>query len=118
MHNRQFGSYAEGLVIKFLQEQGYKILQKNYRCKFGEIDIIAKHQEFLVFIEVKARTSCKFGLPQDSINYHKQQKIRNVSQVYLSVHNLHQKPIRYDVVALLFNKQYELEKIEVIKNAF
>ncbi|MBO5884389.1 MAG: YraN family protein [Clostridia bacterium] len=90
----------------------YKIIETNFVCKIGEIDIIAKDKDVLVFVEVKSRSTKKFGLPREAVTLQKQNKIRNVAQFYLQkTQNFNQK-CRFDVIEILDND------INHIVNAF
>lgn len=112
---RAIGIKGEEIAIKYLKNKGYIILEKNYKTYFGEIDIIAKDKNTLVFIEVKTRTNTLFGYPFESINYKKIQKLKNVALTYIKRHNL-QLPIRFDVLSIFMkgdNKQ-----VQHIKDAF
>ena len=75
MNRRKEGAYYENLVAEYLKTQGYEILEKNYRCRIGEIDLIAKEGETLVFVEVKYRRNDKMGDPKEAVNRKKQKKI-------------------------------------------
>lgn len=112
-NKREIGDFYEEKAVKFLEEQGFEILERNFRCKIGEIDIVAKEQEYLVFVEVKYRKNVRLGLPQEAVDWRKQQKIRKVSDYYRMVNRIGENiPIRYDVV-------WEMgEKVELIRNAF
>ena len=107
------GIQGETLAKEYLESLGYKIIQLNYKNKLGEIDIICKDKDVLVFVEVKARQSLKFGYPREVVNFYKQQKIKNVAVGYLKYKGLYEKvSIRFDVVDVLG------DKITHIKNAF
>ncbi len=110
------GNLGEDLAEKYLQENGYKIIVRNYKNKIGEIDIIAHDDSFLVFIEVKTRTSTYQGLPADAVNYRKQKKIIRVAQWYLQEKKYTGK-WRIDVVSILADIMGISPKIELIKNA-
>ena len=114
MYNkRQVGTQKEEVAIKYLEENGYQIIQKNFYCKTGEIDIIAKDEDYFVFIEVKYRTSDKYGLPTEAVNFHKMRKITRAAMFYMLKNNISTNiPIRFDVVVLL------KEQIHLVKNAF
>lgn len=117
MYNKNVGNFGEMLVITYLENLNYKILEKNYNTKFGEIDIIAKDKDEYVFIEVKTRTSNKYGMPSESVNINKEQHIQNSSKVYIFLNNLENKYIRYDVIEVYFinkSKYY----INHLKNNF
>ena len=112
-NNKISGIKGETLAKQFLEKNGYKILECNYKNKIGEIDIIAKHQNTVVFVEVKQRQSLKFGYPREAVNYSKQQKIRRVATVYLKYKGLWDKiNVRFDVVDVLGSE------ITHIENAF
>lgn len=116
------GRLGEDLAASYLKEKGYRLLERNYRCCLGEVDIIALDEKTLVFIEVRCRSSGKFGLPQESVQWYKQAKVRKIAQYYLQAASV--KPalsVRFDVLALLFDPfdlDYKLRQIEHIKNAF
>ena len=107
------GRSGEDLAAQYLEQQGYIILERNYRLRIGEIDIIARDGEDLVFIEVKTRRSKRFGSPFEAVDVRKQKKIFNIAAVYLQGKEL---PVRFDVVAVHLNEQDA--RIEVLKNAF
>lgn len=111
---RDRGNNAEYLAVERLGELGYEILHRNYRCKIGEIDVIAKHGNELVFIEVRSRHSAEALDPIYSINRNKQKKIIRTAQFYLS--RFKSLPFcRFDVVLVTLG---DLPKIEIIPNAF
>jgi putative endonuclease len=116
------GRLGEDLAASYLKEKGYRLLERNYRCYLGEVDIIALDEKTLVFIEVRCRSSGKFGLPQESVQWYKQAKVRKIAQYYLQTASIKPAlPVRFDVLALLFDPfdlDYKLRQIEHIKNAF
>ena len=97
---RLFGNNAEAKAAKFLKEQGLKILESQYRTKFGEIDLIARDGDEIVFVEVKARQSAEFGFPEESVTKSKLKKIALVGAQYLQSSKLLDAPYRIDVVAI------------------
>ncbi len=112
-NKRTIGTKYEETAIKHLKSNGYEIITKNFRCKIGEIDIIAKEGKYLVFIEVKYRTSTKNGYPQEAINTYKMGKIINTAKYYMLINNISfETPCRFDLVAILDTE------INVIKDAF
>ena len=113
---QQFGKKSESIAVRHLRKSGYRILEQNYRTKLGEIDIIAKDKETLVFVEVKARSSALFGNPKWAITPRKQKKISMVALYYLKATKQSNAKARFDVVAIS-SKKGNL-KIETIKNAF
>lgn len=111
MQSNIFGKKGEIIASQFLENKGYKILQLNYKNKIGEIDIIAKDGNYLVFVEVKTRISKAFGDPLEAINYKKQLKIRQVAELYLKSHGLLNTLCRFDAIAILGNEEPEINHI-------
>lgn len=110
------GKDGEGLAVKYLKSNGFKILNKNFRCAIGEIDIVAKEKDTIVFIEVKTRKSDDFTEPFESIGKRKQNKIRNLAEYYLQEKDCSDCEIRFDVLSIVSDGQNN--KIEHITNAF
>ena len=111
-----FGKNNESLAVIYLKRQGYQIIEQNYRTRLGEIDIIARDNDTLAFVEVKSRSSSAFGTPKYAVTLQKQRKISLVAQYYLkSTHQSHIRA-RFDVVAIFSNA--DRHSIELIKNAF
>lgn len=113
MKTREIGNIGEEMAVKFLLKLGYEIVDRNFTKHFGEIDIIAKDRNYLVFIEVKARKNTKFGYPRDFVNHKKIKKLQETAQYYMIDKNLNI-PFRFDVIEIIF----EENKIEHIINAF
>lgn len=113
----EIGKRGEEVAVAFLKRKGYKIIQKNYKNKLGEIDIIAKDGETLCFIEVKTRTNFKFGFPQEAVTIFKQKKINRVALSYLKQYNLLNISSRFDIISVVLNNRQKFD-IEIIKNAF
>jgi putative endonuclease len=99
--NRQTGERAESLAVKELEKKGYTILERNFSNKFGEIDIIARDHETLVFVEVKAKVGTDFGLPEEMVGRGKLTRIRNMATIYMKGKLV---PCRIDVVAIVFGE--------------
>ncbi len=116
--NKSLGIYGEKTAIKFLESKGYKILTKNYRCKIGEIDIIAADGDTLSFVEVKTRSSDKYGLPGEAVNYNKQIKIVKTALHYITKNRLTKWMSRFDIVEILVNEDNSINSIELLKDAF
>ena len=110
--NRALGIFGEKKAVKFLKKHKYKILDTNFTCVLGEVDIVAKDGEYLVFIEVKTRTTAMFGLPKEAVDEQKQRKIILVASYYQKVKRMLDTPVRFDVVQVLDGE------IELIKGAF
>lgn len=112
-NKRETGNEREILACEYLEEEGVKILHRNFRCRQGEIDIIGKDGEYLVFFEVKYRKNANLGTPAEAVGIYKQQKICRTAAFYRSIYKVSENtPIRYDVIAILG------ERIEWIRNAF
>ena len=117
MNKRAVGDTRELLACRYLTDNGAKILHRNYRCRDGEVDIIAKDGDYLCFIEVKFRTDDRFGAPEEAVDFRKQKHICKVSKFYLySNYKSLDIPIRYDVVAI--SQKDSLFEFKWIKNAF
>jgi len=116
MENKELGKRGEEVAIQFLKKNGYRILERNYVCKLGEIDIIAKEKEYLTFIEVKTRTSALFGPPQLSVTPSKQMQLSKAALCFLKERRLEEVKARFDVVAIVLGPKGE--EIELIRDAF
>ena len=108
---------GEKLAADFLTKQGYKIIETNFRCKEGEVDIIAKDGDYLVFIEVRAKSSRMFGSPEESITTRKKEHLKNVAMRYQESHDNLPQQWRIDFVAVELDKAGKPQRIEIIKNA-
>ncbi len=110
------GNRAEKLATKFLQKQGLKLIEQNYRCKLGEIDLVMAHQDYLIFVEVRHRKSTNYGGALESIDFRKQEKLRKTAEHYFLKRKTKDCPARFDVVCVdgqLTNPEYNW-----IQNAF
>ena len=105
------GQRAEELAAEHLCSQGYQLLQRNYRCKVGEIDIIARHGDVLCFVEVRSRRSATFGHPLETVDRRKQTRIIRATQHYLTAHRCGDAPVRFDVVAIVYEPKLEIQLI-------
>lgn len=110
--NKVKGNIGESLAENYLLKKGYQILETNYANKIGEIDIIAKDGNRIVFVEVKARATAKFGYPREAVTLHKQNKIRMVASCYLKQKKLYNAFTRFDVIEILAGQ------ITHLQNAF
>jgi putative endonuclease len=111
------GERGEAAACGFLRGRGYEILAKNYKCKLGEIDVIARRQGRLAFVEVKTRTSGRFGMPQEAVNLQKQEKIFKIAQWYLKEKKPPKSPIAFDVVSILW-REGKAPEIKLFADAF
>ena len=117
--NKSVGSLGEEIAANYLTARGYRILERNFRCKGGEVDIIARDpvDKSLLFIEVKARRSLAYGVPQLAVTPFKQRQISKAALTWLSKNRLHDANARFDVIAILLHTD-AAHSIEHIKNAF
>lgn len=112
MKSKLFGNFGEAKAYAFLEQNGYEIVETNYQNFIGEIDIVAFDEQTLCFVEVKARSSKKFGLPREAVGFAKQNKIRMTASVFLQKTKIIYTSCRFDVVEILD------DDITLIKNAF
>ena len=113
---RTLGKKGEDIAAAFLKRKGYTVLFRNYKCSYGEIDIIAKHKKILSFIEVKTRSTEKYGLPQEAVTAVKQAKISRVALEFIQRYKMDNRTARFDVVSVLsLNGGFE---VDLIQNAF
>jgi putative endonuclease len=112
------GKQGEEIARHYLQTIGYRILEQNYQCPLGEIDLIAEDGETIAFIEVKTRTSHRYGLPQLAVGWKKQMKLKQLAWYYLVHQQRMKSPCRFDVIAITFSRGEGTPTIELIQNAF
>ena len=113
---QEFGLLGEQLACDELARRGYAIVERRYRTRAGELDIVARDGEYLVFIEVKARSDNTFGDPEEAVTELKQQKMVWMATDYLTRHSLHEAACRFDVVAI--NSEVEPPIVTVLQDAF
>jgi len=116
MEKKELGKKGEEKALRFLKKKGYRIIEQNYVCKLGEMDIIAKEKDTLVFVEVKTRTSMAFGPPQLAVTQFKQRQLSKVALNFLKEKKIEDIKARFDVIAILLAP--EGEEIELIRDAF
>lgn len=114
------GRLGEEAAADFLRSKGYTIAEKNYRCRYGEIDIIAQSDNYIVFAEVKTRPKNSMLLPREAVDAKKQAKIIMAAEMYLSCHDIGTLQPRFDVIEVttLPGKEFKIVKINHIENAF
>ncbi|MEA3297960.1 MAG: YraN family protein [Chloroflexota bacterium] len=117
MRRQEVGRLGERLAAKFLRRRGYHIIETNFRCRGGEIDIIARQRDCLVFIEVRTRSSSSFGSPEESVTQAKRSKLIFTALTYISSHSKLPEQWRIDVVAVEVDAQGQARRIEIIENA-
>ena len=108
---------GEKLAKDFLKKRGYRILEANYRCPKGEIDLIARHKDYLVFVEVRTKRSLEFGIPEESITPTKKERLRAVASYYQQTHGNLPQLWRIDVIAVELNQKGKPSRMELIENA-
>lgn len=111
------GDQGEILACNYLRQAGYEILEKNFRCKVGEIDVVAKRKGKISFVEIKTRTSAAFGYPQEAVDKNKQKKLLKLAAWYLKKRKIADHSIVFDVIAICWEKGKE-PTIRLIKDAF
>jgi putative endonuclease len=117
MTSGQLGAKAEKLAAKHLKKNGYRILEKNLRMKVGEIDILARHEDILVIVEVKAgKAPFEFGAPELRVGRDKRAKLRNLASSFLQKHRMTETDVRFDVVTVCFSDKDTI--VRIIENAF
>ncbi|MCP3942276.1 MAG: YraN family protein [Desulfobacteraceae bacterium] len=114
------GRNGENAAVTFLCRKGYTLLERNYRTRTSEIDIIAKDRDCICFVEVKTRTSLKKGLARESVHHAKQLKLISGASLYLKENKLFNQQVRFDVIEVFFTPGHpdENPEITLIKNAF
>ena len=112
----QYGQEGEAIAARYLKRNGYKILERNYRNRIGEIDIIAEEKGTLVFVEVKTRRNDRFGNPKWAVTFRKQQKISMVALSYLKELRMSNRKARFDVVTV--TEDLKKPTVEIVRNAF
>ena len=117
MRRRETGILGEKLALDFLKKRGYRIVETNYRCPEGEVDIIARDRDFLVFVEVRSKRSLEFGSPEESITPLKKERMIAVASRYRQTHENLPQLWRIDVVAVELDQKDKLTRIELIENA-
>lgn len=111
------GQLAENAAVQYLEKEGYRVLTRNFRTALGELDIIAEEVDYLVFVEVRSRNKKTYGLPQETVDWRKQAKIRRMANQYLKLKCAWERNCRFDVVGVLFEDD-TITSIELIKDAF
>lgn len=104
MNTRRLGIIGEKIAQEFLWNNGYEILETNFYTKMGEIDIIAEKNNCIIFVEVKTRTSLKFGTPAMAVDFNKRNHIKNSAKVFLHINRLYDKNVRFDVIEVFINE--------------
>ncbi len=117
MNRQETGKLGEKLAQKFLKKKGYRILETDFRCRMGEIDIVAQQKDYLVFVEVRTKSSLDFGTPEESITQSKKGKLIASALSYINTHQNLPPLWRIDVVAIEVDQKGKTKRIELIENA-
>ncbi|WP_319944606.1 YraN family protein [Nocardia macrotermitis] len=116
-HNLALGAHGEELAAQYLRAAGMEIVARNWRCRYGELDLIARDAEVTAFVEVKTRPGRKFGSPAEAVTFTKQQRIRRLALLWLNEQQGAWRQIRFDVVSVLIERESE-PVIEHLKAVF
>ena len=100
-HNQEIGARGEEAAVRYLSRRGFEIRDRNWRCRAGEVDIVAEEDDALVFVEVKTRASCEHGFPEEAVDTKKRKRYETIASYYLKSHEIGDKAIRFDVVSIL-----------------
>lgn len=117
MKRKELGDTGEKLARDFLKKKGYKIRETNFRCREGEIDIIAQKKDCLVFVEVRTKTTTDYGSPEESVTFAKKEKLIASALTYLSSHKNLPESWRIDFIAVELDNKGKAKRIELIENA-
>jgi putative endonuclease len=117
MKRKELGATGEKLARDFLKKKGYKIRETNFRCREGEIDIVAQKKGCLVFVEVRTKTSASFGSPEESVTFAKKEKLIASALAYLNSHKDLPESWRIDFVAVELDPKGKATRTELIENA-
>lgn len=117
MDRKTLGALGEKKAAQYLKKRGYRIREKNFRCREGEIDIVAQDRDYLVFVEVRTRTGSEFGTPEESVTVAKRGRLVSVAMAYLQTHRNLPSLWRFDVVAIEVTPEGQVSRLELIQNA-
>ncbi|HPV70502.1 MAG TPA: YraN family protein [Candidatus Magasanikbacteria bacterium] len=118
MRTQQIGRYGEDLAARFLIKQGFKILARNWRTRYGELDLVVRLGQVIHFVEVKTRTSLKTGEPEEAINHFKLRRLQLAAQSFLCAYKLGEPQCQFDSVAIVLNLKTETAKIRLKESIF
>ncbi len=117
LKRKETGAIGEKLAADYLRKHGYKIIQRNFRCREGEIDIIAQKSDCLVFVEVRTKRNTAFGTPEESVTFLKRAKLISLADAYLQAYDRQPLSWRIDVVAVELTPDNRISRLEHIENA-
>lgn len=116
MHNQNWGKFGEDLAARFLERHGFKIVEKNFRTRWGEIDLIAQKGEHLHFVEVKTRLIPDYGQPEEAVHRYKKQRLLGTAKMYVAQRSPCQPYYQIDIVSILLNTSTRRAKIRYFDN--
>jgi len=111
------GERGEALAWNFLKKRGYLLLEKNYRTRLGEVDVVARKDGVLVFVEIKTRRDHRFGLPEEAVDWKKRRKLARVAQAYLQAEGLENRSARFDILSVTWDGTAE-PNFSLLEDAF
>ena len=117
-HNLALGAHGEELAAQFLRAAGMEIIDRNWRCRYGELDLIARDADVTVFVEVKTRSGLGFGRPTEAVTFRKRQRIRRLALLWLNEQPGPWQRVRFDVVSVLLADDECSPVIEHLKAVF
>jgi putative endonuclease len=112
-HNRSIGKIGEDTAVEYIENRGYKIIDRNYTSRWGEIDIISEKDGVLVFVEVKTKIGDKYGAPWESVTFFKYQKLKRSIQYYITSNKHSNRKCRIDVCGVLLNPDLTVESVKL-----
>ncbi|ADO71854.1 YraN family protein [Stigmatella aurantiaca] len=113
---RGYGNEAEAMAARFLEQRGYRIRARNFRCRYGELDVVAEHGETVCFVEVRMRSSAVWGDPSHTVSVAKQRRVVKAALHYLFAHELRDRMMRFDVISVVGHG--EQAHVEHLPDAF
>lgn len=116
LHRKLLGNTGETIASEYLTKEGYRVLQRNFRARYGEIDIICTKNGILVFVEVKTRAGQEFGLPEEAVTPKKLQEVVHTAEIYVSQHPGLSPSMRVDVIGIELNEKCEVVYFNHIEN--
>lgn len=117
LNRKKTGARGENIAADYLKKKGYRIRERNYRCRAGEIDIVAEKGDTLVFVEVRTKSDLSFGTPEESVTDSKKGKLVDLAHTYVGTHDGLPPNWRIDVVAVELDKKGKLSRLRLIRNA-
>ena len=116
-HRIRLGKWGEDVAGRFLEEKGYRLLDTNYRCRWGEVDIVAQEGDELVFVEVRTRRGAEFGTPEESVTAAKARRLIATAQDYLQQNGQEESEWRIDLIAIRLDGDRRVEDIAHLRHA-